>query len=100
MLIQALKQELKFRCLHTQNMNIVKANGTGLDLLQSSVQVNTHAVGYNYWYQILTMGVHGAGELPALLTTDRRVKFRSEVVASICYLAQWVTCFPLADAVN
>ena len=32
-------------------------------------------------HQILTIGVHGAGELPALLTADRRVNFRSGLIS-------------------
>ena len=41
-----------------------------------------NAAGYNDWHQILIIGVHSARGLPALLTADHRVKFRSDLISS------------------
>ena len=48
------------------------------------------------------MGVHGAGEILALLMADRRVKFRSDLISWrwLPSSATCVTCFLLAEAVN
>ena len=48
-----------------------------------------NAAGYNNWHQsmIIHVGVHGAWEMPALLTTDVQVRpDKLEVVAFFCYL--------------
>ena len=79
--------------------------GTGLDLLQSSCEypcavcgtgvlattsstamaANSgcikNAAGYNECHQILIIDVHGAGELPALLMEDCRVRFSSDLIS-------------------
>ena len=108
-------------------LNVVKRKvmicGTGLDLLQSSGDTHAlsvvqeyattastamaanfgcirNAAGYNDWHQILTICVHGAWGMPALLLADHRLKSRVDLISwrwmlllpdwhAFCWWRQW-----------
>ena len=60
------------------------------------------AVGCSGWHRVLIMGVRGAWEMLALLTADRGVGSRSDLVGLRWWLpsAAWVACFLLVGAVG
>ena len=77
--------------LTEQAMKILELIVNHLILIRWVISLR-NAAGYNNWHHILIIGVHGAGELPVLLTEDQsEVHVGPEVVASFCYLSDMLS---------